>query len=166
MPMNKRLIRFLFPSLTPRFLIRLGAVALVAYVVFGHLLTPMIIRGSSMEPTYHDGGINFCWRWRYLFSEPARYDVVAVRFAGRKVMLLKRIVALEGEELEFREGRLFVDGMELPEPYVRFPCEWNLPPRTVEKGSVYLIGDNRNMPLETHYFGQVSVKRIVGAPLW
>jgi len=61
-----------------------------------------------MEPTYHDGGVNFCWRLRYLSSEPKKRDVVAVRFAGNKVMLLKRVIALEGEQVEFRNGKLFV----------------------------------------------------------
>ena len=119
-----------------------------------------------MEPTYHDGGINFCWRVPFLFSGPNRYDVVAVRFAGSRVMLLKRVVALEGEQVEFRDGKLFMDGMQVRELYVHFPCNWNLPPRRVEKDCVYVIGDNRNMPMENHYFGQTLRNRIVGVPLW
>ncbi len=63
-----------------------------------------------MEPTYRSRGINFCWRLRYLFSKPKRHDVVVVRFAGSKVMLLKRVVGLEGERVEFRDGKLFVNG--------------------------------------------------------
>ena len=119
-----------------------------------------------MEPTYPDRGVNFCWRLRYLFSEPKRHDVVAVRFAGTKVMLLKRVIAFEGERVEFRRGKLFVDEREIDEPYVRYPCNWNLPPREVEKGCVYVVGDNRSMPIENHVFGQTSMKRIVGVPLW
>ena len=119
-----------------------------------------------MEPTYHDGSFNFCWRLTYLLSEQKRYDVSLVRFEGRKVMLLKRIVALEGEEVEFRHGKLFVNGKALDEPYVRYPCTWNLPLRKVEKGHVYLVGDNRNMSIETHHFGQTSTKRIQGTVLW
>jgi len=119
-----------------------------------------------MEPTYHDGDINFCWRVPYLFSEPERYDVVAVQFAGSKVMLLKRVVAQEGEQVEFRDGKLFIDGKEIKELYVRYPCNWNLPPRRVEKDCVYVIGDNRNMSMENHHFGQTSKSRIIGVLLW
>jgi len=119
-----------------------------------------------MEPTYHHGDVNFCWRLRYLFSEPKRHDVVAVRFAGSKVMLLKRVVALEGEQVEFRDGKLFVDGKEIEEPYVRYPCTWNLSPRQVKKDCIYVVGDNRSMPNENHYFGQASKSRIMGVPLW
>ena len=119
-----------------------------------------------MEPTYHDGGFNFCWRYRYLFSEPKRFDVVALRYAGKNIMLLKRIVALEGERVEFRNGKLFVDNREIKEPYVSFPCDWNLPPLQVEKGYVFVVGDNRSMPKESHYFGKALKIRIMGGPLW
>lgn len=164
--LNKKIRLFLLPSLTPRFLIRFLIIAISAYLFFGHVCLPLQIKGSSMEPTYHNGGINFCWRLRYLFSGPNRHDVVVVRFAGSKVMLLKRVVALEGEHVEFRDGRLLVNGKATDEPYVRYPCNWNLSPRQVEKDHVYVIGDNRSTPIENHYFGQASVKRIVGAPLW
>ncbi len=119
-----------------------------------------------MEPTYLDGGFNFCWKLRYLYSRPQRHDVVTVRFAGNRVMLLKRIVALEGEVLEFRSGKLFVNGRPIDEPYVSLPCDWNLTPRVVERGSVYVAGDNRSMGIESHYLGQTSIRRIVGVPLW
>jgi len=166
MALNKKMRQFFFPSLTPKFLIRVSAVALFAYLFFGHICTPLLIKGKSMEPTYQNGSFNFCWKWRYLFLKPKRCEVVAVRFAGSKVMLLKRVVALEGERVEFRQGKLFVDAKEMDEPYVHYPCHWNLPPRKVEKDCLYVVGDNRNMPIENHFFGQASMKRIVGVPLW
>jgi signal peptidase I len=166
MDINKRIRQFFFPSLTLKFLIRASSIALFAYLFFGHICTPLLIKGLSMEPTYRNGSVNFCWRLRFIFSGPKRHDVVAVRFAGNKVMLLKRVVAVEGERVEFRDGKLFVDGKEMDEPYVRYPCNWNLPPRQVEKDCVYVVGDNRNMPIENHHFGQASVKRIIGVPLW
>jgi len=162
----KKLYQFFFPSLTPKFLIRVSIVALFAYLFFGHVCTPLLIKGQSMEPTYQNGTFNFCWRWRYVFSKPKRHEVVTVRLAGSKVMLLKRVVALEGERVEFRGGKLFVDEKEINEPYVHYPCNWNLSSRQVEKDSVYVVGDNRKMPIENHLFGQASVNRIVGVPLW
>jgi signal peptidase I len=166
MAVNHRIRQFFFPSLTPMFLIRVFLVSLFAYLFFDYLCIPFTIQGISMEPTYRDGRVNFCWRLRYLFSEPKRHDVVAVRFAGSRVMLLKRVVAREGEQVEFRGGRLFVDGNGIEEPYVRLPCNWNLPSRRVDKDCVYVVGDNRSMPIEDHHFGQTSRIRIMGVPLW
>ncbi len=81
-------------------------------------------------------------------------------------MLLKRVVALEGETVEFRDGKLFVNGGEIDEPYVRGPYHWNLAPRQVGQDRVYVVGDNRSMPVKSHTFGQVSRQRILGRPLW
>lgn len=166
MAVNKKIRQFFFPSVTPKFLIRVLFVTLSAYLFFNYICIPLHIKGYSMEPTYHNGGINFCWRLRYLFSKPKRCDVIVVRFAGNRVMLLKRVVALEDEQIEFRNGKLFVDGKQMDEPYVRYPCDWNLLPRQVEKDCIYVVGDNRNMPIENHHFGQVTLKRVAGVPLW
>ena len=166
MAVNKGIRQFFFPSLTPAFLIRAGCVALLAYLVFGHLLAPFRIKGHSMEPTYRNGEVNFCWRLRYLFSKPKRGNVVLIRFTGQRVTLLKRVVALEGEEVEFRDGRLFINGKELNEPYIHTPYHWTLSPRRVEPNSVYVVGDNRSVLMQNHFFGQASLPRILGGPLW
>ncbi|WP_028319179.1 signal peptidase I [Desulfobulbus elongatus] len=158
--------RFLFPELNRRFLLRLLLVALAATAVFTQVLIPLRIEGKSMEPTYRDGGFAFCWRGRYLFAEPGRGDVVAIRFAGQRVMLLKRIVGLAGDTVEFRNGALFVNNAMVREPYIRSPSDWNLAPRRVEPGKVYVVGDNRAVPLERHQMGQVERARIAGGVLW
>jgi signal peptidase I len=158
--------RFLWPRLNRRFAVRLVLVAAMAYGLFGFVCIPVVMHGASMEPTYRDGGVNFCWRLRYAWSEPRVGDVVMVRFAGMRVMLLKRVVALAGDTVEFRGGRLVVSGQERDEPYVRFRGTWDLPPRTVEPGQVYVVGDNRGMPMEEHLFGRTALYRIMGGPLW
>lgn len=158
--------RFLLPKINRAFLIRIAILAVAAYVIFGQIMIPVVLSGHSMEPTYRDGRWNFCLRIGRLFKKFERGDVVCIRWAGRKRMLLKRIVAVEGETVEFRNGALFVDGVPANEPYVAYPCNWNLTPRKVEPGSVYVVGDNRSVPIEEHVFGQVSVNRIEGTPLW
>lgn len=166
MRLRKAIRQFFFPSLRPTFLIRAAGIALLAYLIFGHLLIPFRINGKSMEPAYRNGEINFCWRLRYLFSKPERGDVVVIRFAGQKVTLLKRVVALENEEIQFDNGKLLVNGRELKEPYVHTPYHWTLSARRVEPDSVYVVGDNRYGSMQNHIFGQVSIRRILGGPLW
>ena len=118
-----------------------------------------------MEPTYRDGSFAACWRLKYLFASPGRSDIVTVRFAGHRVMLLKRIVALPGETVEFRKGILHLNGVPVDEPYVKHQSSWDLSPRTVEPGHVYVVGDNRGTVMARHRFGQVAVERIVGGVL-
>jgi len=161
-----RLRRFLLPEVNGRFVFRLLLAALTAAVVFTQVLIPLRIEGRNMAPTYGDGDFTFCWRGRYLFSEPARGDVVAIRYAGSRVMLLKRIVALAGDTVEFRNGALFVNGAWIREPYVRTPSDWNMAPRTVEPGKVYVAGDNRATALDRSHSGLVEQGRIMGGLVW
>lgn len=115
-----------------------------------------------MEPTYGDGSFAFSWRLQYLFAPPARFDVVTVRFSGRSVMLLKRVVALPGETVEFRKGVLYVDGNAIQEPYVRYRSDWDLAPRKIAIGYLYVVGDNRGTSMDRHRFGEINMNRIVG----
>jgi signal peptidase I len=158
--------RFFFPAFSPGYLLRISVLAVSAYLVFGFLWIPLTIRGRSMEPTYRDGSFNFCWRLKYFFRGLERHDVVFIRLAGSKVMLMKRVVGLEGEEVEFRKGGILVDGRMISEPYVVYWGDWNLPPRRVEKGCVYVVGDNRANSMADHYFGQTPAGRVAGGPLW
>lgn len=92
--------------------------------------------------------------------------MVAIRLAGKKIVLLKRVIALAGETIEIRNGIVFVNGSKIEEPYVSSPSDWNLAPRKVDKAHVYVIGDNRSVPMRVHQFGQTAINRIIGVPLW
>ncbi|OPZ27995.1 MAG: Signal peptidase I T [Lentisphaerae bacterium ADurb.BinA184] len=161
-----RLERFFLPRLTWRYALRVAAVAATATLFFAFICRPMWIEGASMEPTYHDGGFVFCLLPRYRFADPATGDVVTVRLASSRVMLLKRVVAVAGDTIEFRNGVLIRNGQPVSEPYVRYRSAWQLGPRTVKPGHVYVVGDNRGMAVEAHVFGQTPLSRIGGAPLW
>ncbi len=157
---------FFFPQLTRAYAGRVLAVVACAVIFFSFVLTPFRIRGHSMAPTYRDGGFNFCNKLRYRFTKPQKQDVVAIRLVGQSIVLLKRVVALEGETVAFRKGRLYVNHRAVEEPYVQSPFAWDLPPRQVADGHVYVVGDNRRVPMHVHQFGQTPTDRVIGGPLW
>lgn len=159
---SSSLKNFFFPELNRKFFLRIVLIASFCYLIFGHLLIPLHIQGTSMEPTYHDRSFAFCWRLSYLFEQPHRNDIVAVRFAGTKIMLLKRVVAVAGETLEFRGGTLYVNGKAVKEPYVKYRSDWELAPRVIQPDHLYVVGDNRGTEISRHQFGEVHIKRIAG----
>lgn len=164
--MKQCIKQFFLPKITNYYLKRVLIVAFVAFCLFNYVLIPIRIHGGSMEPAYSDGSFNFCFKLRYLLENPKRFDVVGIRMAGEKVILLKRIVALGGEMVEIRNGVLYVNNTKIYEPYLQFSSDWNLSPRMVKQNHVYVIGDNRSVPMHIHRFGQTAVTRIIGAPLW
>ncbi len=149
-----------------RTLARLGVLVLLAFVTFKYVLIPVKVTGLSMEPTYHDGTVNFINRLAYLRQPPEHGDVVGIRLqAGAKVMLLKRIVALPGESISFSNGYVCLDGVPQPEPYLKLSCGWNVPPRTLGPGEYYFVGDNRSMDPKAHTQGIAGRERIEGRAL-
>jgi signal peptidase I len=163
---NWSITDFFLPKLNWRFFLRLGIVILVCVLLFSYILEPCLIKGRSMEPTYPAVGFTFCNRLAYRNKLPERGDIIILKYAAKK-LLLKRVIALPGETIEIRDGIVYVDNKKLDEPYVKKRNnEWFLRPRKVEKNKIYVIGDNRSMPSDKHIFGQISTKRIHGAPLW
>jgi len=158
---------FFFPKLDARLLKRLAFLVVFCLLFFGFVCRPCVIQGESMRPTYGGFGFTFCWKPIYWVTKPKRGDVAILRMVGNKVLLLKRIIALEGDTVEFRDGQLYLNGEKAEEPWDTLgPCNWNLPPRKVEPGHVYVVGDNRSMDIDEHIFGQIPASRILGMPLW
>ena len=154
------------PEMGKSYFIRVGILAVLAILFFGYLCEPMILNGGSMEPNYHSGTLNFCWTPTYWFKKPARGDVVVLRYVGQRVLLLKRIIGLPGDVVEFRRGDLYLNGEKVQEPYVkRKKADWNLKPRKVSPGHYYVVGDNRSMPIYQHKFGEIRQERVEGALL-
>lgn len=140
--------------------------AALAYLVFGWVCVPVKTGGAGMEPTYGPGRIAFCWRPSSWLGGPEHYDVVFVRIPGSRSMLLRRVVGLSDDVVEFQNGKLMINGEVISEPYVKRDCDWNMPAGRVEADSVFVVGDNRDLPMDEVMFGQIPVSGIVGSPLW
>jgi len=76
--------------------------------------------------------------------------------------LIKRIVAIEGDTVEVRGGRLYVNGELQEELYTNEPAEYVLPALQVPAGQVFVLGDNRNHSFDSHYWGFLPAKNIIG----
>lgn len=164
--MDPRLRRFLLPTPSRAFFVRVALLAIGVTLLCRYVVRPVLIDGKSMEPTYGEHGVNLCILTAYRDRLPERGDVVALRWGGAKWLLLKRVLAFEGETVEFRDGVCYVDGAPLAEPYVKFPCDWTLPPRTIRPGHLYVMGDNRSVPASVHVGGEIAASRLAGRPAW
>jgi len=146
-------------------LIRIIVLVVTCLVVFKFVLIPIRVEGVSMLPTYKGGRINFVNRLAYMFHEPQRGDVVAIRLAGRHVMYMKRIIGKPGETISFHAGQTFINGQPLDEPYLKTEWSWEAAPRQLGDDEYYFVGDNRTMPMMDHEQGKAHRERIIGKVL-
>ena len=159
-------LRILVGRRPGRTLVRLIILIVGSVVTFGFVLVPVRITGISMEPTYHDGKVNFVNRLAYVWSKPRRGDVIAIKTTGIHIMYLKRIVGLPGETIAIEKGIVLVAGRPLDEPYVRKREPWQEPPVRLESDQYLVIGDNRATDQFTHEHGLVKERKIAGKVLW
>jgi signal peptidase I len=145
--------------------IRLAILIIGTFVLFKFVLIPIQITGISMEPTYHNGHVNFINRLAYSRNDPKRGDVVGIRYSGIHIMLAKRVVGLPGETVSFSNGKLFINGEPMEEPYLKLPSNWTTPEVKLKLNEYFVVGDNRTMPPDLHEHGVAQRKRIVGKVL-
>jgi len=146
-----------------RTLLRAVVLAVFTYLVMRFVLLPTRIRGVSMEPTYTDGKIKFVNLLAYRFRQPQRGDIVVITMAGRRAFYLKRVIGVPGEHIEFIDGRLFVNGENVPEPYVQSRSDWTVPGIRLAGDEYYVAGDNRSIRWEYHSMGTVKREKILGS---
>ena len=146
--------------------IRSGIAAVVTVLVCVFLFRPMIINGESMQPTYSGKGFTFAFLPYFKLYSPQRKQIVILKHAGFNTFLLKRVLAFPGEVVEIRNGVLYVNGSAVDEPYVKNPCDWNFGRHEVPKGKIFVLGDNRSMPMQQHMGGMIDQDRLAGVPLW
>jgi len=153
-------------------LLRMVVWAVLAVVGYKLSVVHVRVDGISMLPTCPDQAVYWVNRLAYLWHQPQRGDVVAIRFVAADdsisrlepphVMLLKRIIGLPGETVAFVKGQVLINGEVLDEPYETLGCDWNRPPVTLGPNDYFIVGDNRSMPWQDHTFGVRKRNLIVG----
>jgi signal peptidase I len=157
----------------------IGVALGIALLVRGFLLQQFYISGPSMESTMFQDNRVLVNKLSYRLNDIGRGDVVVfdrITTDGEVVQhddLIKRVIALPGETIEIRECVVFIDGEELPEPYLneydvqqinlddrcRVP---ELEPTVVSKDHIFVMGDNRPQSFDSRMFGEIEADLVVG----
>ena len=80
--------------------------------------------------------------------------------------LIKRVVAVAGDQVEVRQGRLLRNGAVVKPDTTIEPMAYTLPALTVPPGHLMVLGDNRNASLDSHLWGPLPTEDVIGTALW
>ncbi len=78
---------------------------------------------------------------------------------------IKRVIGLPGETVQVRRGQVFIDGQPLDEPYRPRMGSYDAGPIVLGPDEVYVLGDNRNYSSDSHAWGPLPMKNIIGKAL-
>jgi len=134
-----------------------------------------IVDGSSMLPTLHHGDQLIVEKISPRIGKLNKGDIVTLYIPEYlekgKEYVVKRIVAMENDIVEIKDGKVYVNDEELKEDYINGSLTNDVNPDyskiTVPKGCVYVLGDNRlpHASLDSRSFGPINAKKVMGRVL-
>ena len=127
-------------------------IAVIIAAVILTFIKPIVVRQSSMEPTFYSGDYVFISKQAYkLFGEPERGDVIVFHTDMKDENdhdknLIKRIIGLPGDTVEIIGGYVYLNGQILDEPYLNEQgISGEMEKITVPEGRLFVMGDNRGV---------------------
>ncbi len=145
----------------------LALTAIVVAFVRTWVVEGMEIKGHSMSHTLEHGERVFVNKLSYRLAGFKRGDIAFLWSPEHRTRLVKRIIALPGEEIEIRRGRVYIDGEKLNEPYVpkTFRSYESIQPTTVPENHYFVMGDHRNSSNDSRFFSFVPEENLLGTAL-
>lgn len=117
--------------------------ALLLFLAFKIVIPPHNVHGPSMIPSLYAGEYVIVNKAIYWFGKPRRGDIVVYHSGKRARLIIHRIVGLPGDNVRVKEGKLYIDGEYVKEPYTRGHSV-SVSVKKVPRDCYFIIGDNRN----------------------
>ena len=148
---------------------------LLISIVVGFLCTRFLIRpvrvdGDSMYPTLHNNAIGFSNILTYRMQGLKRFDVAIIYVPEKKEHLVKRVIGLPGETVEYRQDQLLINGKIVEEDF--FDEDYkrsqstngiftqDFGPVTLAEDEYFMLGDNRPYSSDSRWYGAFKKEQI------
>ena len=154
----KKILREVYPYII---------IVVVVLLIKSFLVAPVRVVGPSMEHTLLNGDIMILDKISYRFSEIKRFDIVVVN--SNEGLIIKRLIGLPGDKIEYKNNKLYINGEYYKEDYVDgdvntsdFILEQLTGNETIPQGYYFVLGDNREESKDSRTIGLVKEKQIEG----
>lgn len=163
----------------------------VASILHSQAFAMTIVNQQSMENTLVEGQKLILDKLSYEIHEPGRGDIVVflndkeegiintdgiinkfriylhdislkLKGENRNDRLIKRVIAISGDEISIADGYVYINGERIDEPYIKALTPTDNIKEVIPQGHVYVMGDNRSNSKDSRLFGAIKVEQIEG----
>ena len=136
------------------------AVIVIVLLVKQFLFSPVMVSGESMINTLKDSDIMIMDKISLSTSPIKRFEIVVISYKNR--YLIKRVVGLPGETIEYKDNKLYVNGEFIEETFLdkeQITKDFSV---KVPDDFYFVLGDNRVNSNDSRYLGCFSLEKIEG----
>lgn len=135
-------------------------IVIVVVIIRTFLVTPAIVDGASMDKTLEHGQLVLINKIVYKINDIERFDVVVLNNTKEGDKIIKRIIGLPNETIEYKNNKLFINGKLYKEDY-EFTQSYDFS-YTTKDNEYFVLGDNRAVSKDSRMLGAFKEEEIVG----
>ena len=128
------------------------------------IISPIRVDGDSMNPTLKNGDIMLLNEIGYNINGVKRFDIVVIN--TDKDVIIKRVIGLPGERVDYKDNKLYINGEEVDEPFTHevthnFDFEV-MGSEVIPDDCYFVVGDNRSNSSDSRIIGFIKESQIRG----
>ena len=135
-------------------------IVLIVVLIRTFLITPAAVSGSSMEDTLKSHDLVIINKLVYRIKDIERFDIVVVNNEEDNDRIIKRIIGLPNETIEYKDNKLYINEKEI-ETKIKFKDTDDFKVETKDD-EYFVLGDNRPVSKDSRLLGNFHKKDIVG----
>ena len=134
-------------------------IIIVVFLVKKFIFTPVIVNGESMMTTLHENDVMILDKIGMKLNGIDRFDIVVIQ--TQKSKIIKRVIGMPGETIEYKDNKLYINGKEMKDPYGSTETN-DISLQKIPKDMYFVLGDNRGDSLDSEELGAFSKDKILG----
>lgn len=139
-------------------------IIVIAVLIKLYVFSPIRVNGTSMVPTLNDGNIMILNEIGYHLNGLERFDIVVINSNNDKI--IKRVIGLPGETVEYKDNKLYINGEEVYENFKHADTKdfklSDIDVDVIPENYYFVVGDNRGNSKDSRIIGLISSKQIMG----
>ena len=134
-------------------------IIILVLLIKAFIFTPVIVNGPSMMTNLHDKDIMILDKIGMKINGINRFDIVVIQTSQSKI--IKRVIGLPGEIIEYKDNKLYINDKEVEDPYPS-QITGDIERQLIPENTYYVLGDNRTDSVDSRILGTIPKNEILG----